>query len=362
MPPVGPELPPHLAKRKRSIDDEAGPNSPPHKVQAAIAPRTLGPTLPPKHNPDELEVDESSEDDYGPSMEPSKASAQAPAPPKRVVGPALPPTANPDAIDVSDSEDDYGPSLGPSKPSTKVPTPPKRVLGPAPPPGPLSEMPSYPAESDSSSEDDDYGPSLPPAPGSAAEAAILSQQASDERSLASTITSATTKPQRAEWMLAPPSDSDWTGRVDPTKLKNRKFASGKGSKAPAEKSGVSAIWTETPEEKRRRLEDEVLGRKDAATSSRSSAAKPPGLDREEAATARRIKEYNEKNRSRSLYAEREAAQAKDGTKVEDDDPSKRGFDREKDMALGGRLGNGQKKEMLAKAADFGSRFQKGRYL
>jgi len=48
--------------------------------------------------------------------------------------------------------------------------------------------------------------------------------------------------------------------------------------------------------------------------------------------------------------------------VEDDDPSKRGFDREKDMALGGRLGNGQKKEMLAKAADFGSRFQKGRYL
>lgn len=350
---VGPQLPPHLAKRKRSVDDEDEPHSPPHKIQAATAPRTLGPALPHTQNPDELDMGESSEDDYGPSLGPAKA----PGPPKRVLGPAPPPTANPDELDLSESEDDYGPS----KPSTKTPTPPKRVLGPAPPPASLSERPTHAADDDSSSDDDDYGPSLPPAPGSAAEAALLRQQA-EERSEARTAAQAPAKAQRAEWMLAPPSDSDWTGRIDPTKLKNRKFASGKGSKAPAEKSGVSAIWTETPEQKRQRLEDEVLGRKDAATSSRSSAPKPAGLDREEAATARRIREYNEKNRSKSLYAEREAAQEREGTKVEEDDPSKRGFDREKDMALGGRLGHGQKKEMLAKAADFGSRFQKGRYL
>ena len=49
-------------------------------------------------------------------------------------------------------------------------------------------------------------------------------------------------------------------------------------------------------------------------------------------------------------------------KEKEDDPSKRGFDREKDMALGGRVGHVQKRDMLAKAADFGSRFQKGRYL
>jgi len=186
-----------------------------------------------------------------------------------------------------------------------------------------------------------------------------------ERLAASAADTAPQKLQRAEWMLAPPSASESRGRVDPTKLKNRKFASGKGSKAPVEKSGISAIWTETPAEKRQRLEDEVLGRKDAATSSRSGVSQPKSasLNKEEEATARRIREYNEKNRSKSLYAEREAAQAKEGKeKVEDDDPSKRGFDREKDMALGGRLGHGQKKELLAKAADFGSRFQKGRYL
>jgi hypothetical protein len=159
-------------------------------------------------------------------------------------------------------------------------------------------------------------------------------------------------------MLAPPSDSDWGARVDPTKLKNRKFASGKGSKAPAEKTGVSAIWTETPEQKRQRLEDEVLGRKDKGVSA-SSQAKGSGDSKEDRETARRIKEYNERNRGRSLMDEHVGG---GGGKEKEDDPSKRGFDREKDMALGGRLGHGAKKEMLAKAADFGSRFQKGRYL
>jgi hypothetical protein len=46
---------------------------------------------------------------------------------------------------------------------------------------------------------------------------------------------------------------------------------------------------------------------------------------------------------------------------EDDDPSKRSFDREKD--IGGRhIGEAKKHEMLKKASDFGSRFSKGSYL
>jgi hypothetical protein len=168
-------------------------------------------------------------------------------------------------------------------------------------------------------------------------------------------------------MLVPPSDSDWTSRVDPTKLKNRKFASGKGAKAPAERGGggISAIWTETPEQKRQRLADEVLGRKDAAASSREAAgpaARRLEESQEDLETARRIREYNEKNRGRSLYEEHQQQQQQQTPREKEDDPSKRAFDREKDMALGGRLGHGQRKELLAKAADFGSRFQKGRYL
>lgn len=366
--PVGPELPPHLVKRKRSIDDDEHPNSPPHKVQAATAPRTLGPTLPPSKNPDELDVDDSSESDYGPSVPATKFTRPA-SPPKRVLGPTPPSQAkNPEELDIeASSEDDYGPFLqptsGPPKPTSKPSPAPKRILGPAPPPAPLTERPPNPPDSNSNSDsdsDDDYGPSLPPPAGSAAEASLFATQQQERLEAAATTASA--KPQRAEWMLVPPTDSDWTSRVDPTKLKNRKFQSGKGAKAPTEKSGISAIWTETPEQKRQRLADEVLGRAEVATSSRTKKERLEGESREDEATSRRIREYNEKMRGKSLYEERRERKENDGTKEEEDDPSKRGFDREKDMALGGRMGHGEKREMLAKAKDFGSRFQKGSFL
>ncbi|PMD61519.1 uncharacterized protein K444DRAFT_628545 [Hyaloscypha bicolor E] len=366
--PVGPELPPHLVKRKRSIDDDEHPNSPPHKVQAATAPRTLGPTLPPSKNPDELDVDDSSKSDYGPSVPATKFTRPA-SPPKRVLGPTPPSQAkNPEELDIeASSEDDYGPFLqptsGPPKPTSKPSPAPKRILGPAPPPAPLTERPPNPPDSNSNSDsdsDDDYGPSLPPPAGSAAEASLFATQQQERLEAAATTASA--KPQRAEWMLVPPTDSDWTSRVDPTKLKNRKFQSGKGAKAPTEKSGISAIWTETPEQKRQRLADEVLGRAEVATSSRTKKERPEGESREDEATSRRIREYNEKMRGKSLYEERRERKENDGTKEEEDDPSKRGFDREKDMALGGRMGHGEKREMLAKAKDFGSRFQKGSFL
>jgi hypothetical protein len=271
---AGPELPPHLAKRKRSIDDEEdGSSSPPTKIQAASTPKE------------------------------------------------------------------------------------RRILGPAPPPAPLDERPSeraYKDSDDSSSDDDDYGPSLPPAPGSTAAYEAEAQLRAEEE--VTSERAKMVKPQREEWMLVPPKDSDWGSRVDPTKLKNRKFASGKGAKAPTEKSGISAIWTETPEQKRQRLEDEVMGRKDPTVV--AQAKKPRKDDAEAEATARRIKEYNEKNRAQSLYEEHKKAVPRE----KEDDPSKREFDKEKDMGLGGRIGHVQKKDMLKRAGDFGSRFERGSYL
>lgn len=276
------------------------------------------------------------------------------------IGPTLP-TSNPDALDLESSEDEYAPP-------PKKPSPPRRILGPSLPPANLSERPSYPAnppnpkDDSSDSSDDDYGPSLPPPPGSAAEA-TLHQERAREASRRDAAKEPE-KPKRDDWMMVPPSDSDWTSRVDPTRIKNRKFASGKGAKAPGENSGISAIWTETPAEKRQRLEDEVLGRKDKASSGRGGVEREVREETDEdRRTAKRIKEYNEKHRGKSLVEmnEESGTRAGDGREKEDD-PSKRGFDREKDMAIGGRMGNGQRKEMLAKAADFGSRFQKGKYL
>lgn len=49
-------------------------------------------------------------------------------------------------------------------------------------------------------------------------------------------------------------------------------------------------------------------------------------------------------------------------KEKEDDPSKRAFDKEKDIGGGMKIGHAQKKEMLTRAADFGSRFAGGNYL
>ena len=47
----------------------------------------------------------------------------------------------------------------------------------------------------------------------------------------------------------------------------------------------------------------------------------------------------------------------------EDDPSKRAFDREKDMGGSGQqISQTQRKQMLSKAADFSSKFSGGKYL
>ncbi|KAA6415923.1 MAG: hypothetical protein FRX48_00642 [Lasallia pustulata] len=233
----------------------------------------------------------------------------------------------------------------------------RRIVGPAPPPAPLNERPDSPAEQGSeSSSEDEIGPALPPAPGQYdAEIDAQRQQAiADEN----TAREAAKKPQREEWMLVPPKQDDWSARVDPTKLKNRKFNTGKGSKAPSQKGGGdNTLWTETLEQKMQRLEDEVMGVKKPAQLGPED--KKAGRSEAEAKeTQRRIREYNEKNRNTSLYSEHK----KTVPKEKEDDPSKRAFDKEKDIGGGMKIGHAQKKEMLNRAADFGSRFAGGNYL
>ena len=234
----------------------------------------------------------------------------------------------------------------------------RRRIGPALPPADLSERPTTPPSPSPSASSDgsDFGPSLPPAPGS--HGAIVEAEKRQEREKQAAAREAAKKPQREEWMIVPPKQDDWSSRVDPTKLRNRKFNTGKGAKAPVSNSGGdNAVWTETPEQKRQRLEDEVLGVKKPAQLGREDK-RSAKEEAEKRATDDRIREYTEKNRGQSLYSEHK----KQVPKEKDDDPSKRAFDREKDMALGGKLGEAKKREMVKRAGDFGSRFEKGSYL
>ena len=98
------------------------------------------------------------------------------------------------------------------------------------------------------------------------------------------------KSQRDEWMIVPPSNGDWSARVDPTKLKARKFNTGKGANTESQDAtaGGGNKWTETPTEKRARLEREVMGISDKTT----AKLKVPPQDTVKAdAASQKLREY-----------------------------------------------------------------------
>ncbi|KAH8761205.1 hypothetical protein F5883DRAFT_130005 [Diaporthe sp. PMI_573] len=371
---IGPQLPPHLTKRKRSPEDRS-PDSPSTKTSRP-------------NNDNEIALDgEGSDSDDGYGQRAPKPTTAGPQQ-RPSIGPSLPPTAaasgsNTDEIALgSDSDDDdTGPAPPPPKPTAQQP---RRVMGPAPPPADLAQRPTTAPDSnrDSGSDsdsDDDYGPALPGAAPSRNNPSLPRQ----------TAPSAPEKPARDDWMLAPPEPTGYQER-DPTKIKARKFASGAG--ATSRPTGISSIWTETPEEKAKRLADAVLGRggdeqqqqqQQAAAANRGKKSGAGGASSSTSKEGQqdKIRAFTEQTRGRSLVEQHQAAKkagaaggggGSGGTTArkggggdeeeEDDDPSKRAFDREKDMGLGMKITASQRKELLNRASDFGGRFQKGNYL
>ena len=268
---IGPALPPHLAtKRKREEEEEDDDDV----STSARSPRST------------------SSSDEGEKR-------------RRVLGPALPPASLDESIASSNKNEGVKPPRisGPSLPLFPIgeygKTPPKdekkpqRVLGPSLPPAPLDERPTTnPNVNEDSESDDDLGP-MPPVPGQAGLNNRPDKSQFDEPDgSASWEDTAPKKTQRDEWMLLPPTSDDWSSRVDPTKLKNRKFNTGKGAKAPADKTGGNqGSWMETPEQKRKRLEDEVLGTK-SAVQTETSSIEARRSEAEARETKRRIREYN----------------------------------------------------------------------
>ena len=155
-----------------------------------------------------------------------------------------------------------------------------RTIGPTLPPASLDERPAHGPEgvSDTSSDDDDFGPSLPGAGESAVRSAVRAVQASSK-----TEAQVSSKNQRDEWMIVPPSNSDWSARMDPTKLKARKFNTGKGANAASQSAatGGDNKWTETTAEKMARLEREMMGITDPA----AAKLKAPAPNRVKTVTA-----------------------------------------------------------------------------
>ncbi|QUC17955.1 uncharacterized protein UV8b_02196 [Ustilaginoidea virens] len=263
-----------------------------------------------------------------------------------------------------------GPQLPPPSPASRkrmpdrdTPSPPAkhpRSRGPSSPPNDqeirLSDSDPDPAptatpssDPSSSSSDDDYGPALP------------SSSSAAPRPTGPSLPAAQPAPQRDTWMLAPPPSTGYSER-DPTRLRARKFASRPSAQQPGDPP--SAMWTETPQEKLRRQTDALLGRGDPSASADPASSERDARRRER---DRRIAESVEAARGKSLYDEHREKRRRDGGGVaraaaDEDDPSKRAFDREKDMAVGGRIGSKAREELVSKSANFGGRFHKGSFL
>jgi hypothetical protein len=159
--------------------------------------------------------------------------------------------------------------------------------------------------------------------------------------------------QRDSWMLAPPTRADWLGTLDASKLKGRTFNQSKSSNTA--KSEDHTIWTETPLERAQHLENKALGRK---TRPVREEIEEEGPSAEELERERRIKEYNAQMRGPSLM-EKYAALKKDEGGM--DDPSKRAFDYQKDIA-GGTMGFKERNAMIGRAKDLDSKYSRGKYL
>lgn len=99
--------------------------------------------------------------------------------------------------------------------------------------------------------------------------------------------------QRDEWMMVPPKQDDLAARMDPTKIRARKFNTGRSARAPGQSGGgIDGVWTETPEQKRKRLENEVMGVTAPAAAGEPDSGQDRRKDAEAEETARRIREHN----------------------------------------------------------------------
>lgn len=191
---------------------------------------------------------------------------------------------------LEENEDEARKGTGSSPSETKR----TRVIGPALPPGfgstsdneeSKSKDESDGNESSDSDDDDDYGPTLPP---TGAEAAQQQQDIALAASKSHEEEEGSKPLRRDDWMLKPPDSSDWSSRVDPTKIRNRKFNMGRS--APASK-GPADTWTETAEEKKKRLAAELMGMRAPANQNNAGAAGEE-ISELDLQKKRQVEEYN----------------------------------------------------------------------
>ncbi|KAI8067182.1 hypothetical protein BC940DRAFT_319615 [Gongronella butleri] len=303
-----------------------------------------------ENNQDEIQISDDEDDNSG--------SHTPPRPP--IAGPTLPTTQN-DKNDDSDDEDSFMPALPPdlaAERQTAPPAPPagprRRVMGPArPPPGPMPAPAASAAhQNDDDDDDDTVGPSLPGAYD--AEKAALSSAIADIEARARQGDPSNSKPKddgkvkRDEWMLLPP---EVNYLAEATSGRSRQF---KARSVDTERDTSS--WTDTPADKERKAKQAAQG--GAPDAPKPRRTRPAGPSAEELAKRNKIDQYNKSERPVSLL-EMHRKGGSNKRKETRDDPTKRAFDRDLDLAGARPMNKKQKNEFLQKSGEWSQRFGHG---
>lgn len=372
---IGPDIPAHLRNSNSSPTQEEKDALGPHIPEESAH---VGPQLPVdlserKKQEEEHEIDDD-EDDYTPALPPELVAHGTGAKPKPYSQAGLITTSNPS------------------------PEPSRRILGPS--------LPSHSSYSnlDEDSDEDDVGPKPLPEglrPMHEKDAVAEFMEREERRRKNEELAKKPKALKREEWMLVPPSAGDLLGStylvyslqyfcstyqysckidLDTTKLKARQFSKSSG---PLNKRD-NTLWTETPAERQQRIADEVAGKKRRAVDVANEEALGIGTSdrkrskREEESIRRGVDEYTvgfsslrfqttidslsyllkQKLRGPSLV-EQHSSKHKAGD--EDDESEKAIWDHSRDMSIGGRLMDGDKRnQMIREAKGLGERFGSGK--
>jgi len=166
--------------------------------------------------------------------------------------------------------------------------------------------------------------------------------------------------KREEWMLAPPSASDLLVSLDPKKLRQAKKAFSAATATDRDHTIDNTLWTETPEERQKRLAEEASGKR------KRKANADAELSKEEVAEKRRRQEADEEMRRRvDTHTKNTRGETLVEMHAKTNKDEKEEFagiwDHQRDMSLGGRLMNDrQRKDIIKEAGSLGDRFGSGK--
>ncbi|KAK4052456.1 hypothetical protein OIV83_002258 [Microbotryomycetes sp. JL201] len=308
-----------------------------------------------------------------------------------------------DARDESEDDDDFGPSLPPDLAASRHenyvssssknaqstvlgPTrPPSSVIGPSLPPqldesAPVRKRETPLSNMYSDDSDDDYGPGPMPPPQGVGMSALddndgvrqFKEREQREQERRRKEQEDKGKIKREEWMLVPPKELDLAQSLDPTKLKARGFSQKATSDKPSSSQSGVDLWTETPQERAQRLADEALGIRKKAVQSRTGGGEGnlKDIETEEQRRKRKrdeqlkkeVEDYNRSSRKDSLLDQHSKAKKAKKDKGETEEPAAF-WDRDRDMAVGGRLmDDGKRRDVIRNAKELGGRFGGGSFL